>query len=35
MSFLVKVGQTMSNYVNTLSECCIFAIVNGKLPFNS
>ena len=28
MSFLVKLGQTMSNYVNAPPECCIFAIVN-------
>lgn len=33
MSFLVKVGQTRSNYVNALFKCCNFAIVNGKLQW--
>lgn len=33
MSFLVKVGQTRSNYVNALSKCCIFAIANKKLQW--
>ena len=33
MSFLVKLGQTMSNYVNALFKCCIFAIANKKLQW--
>lgn len=26
MSFLVKLGQSRSNYVNALFKCCIFAL---------